>query len=87
MDISMKKKSEDRWYMGWQSPAGTPIEEILESGIKRFLEKFFCLPEEICVHQDVDLKNWGNINIKRDDVIYCRGIVHLLIPVSVEIDK
>jgi hypothetical protein len=83
----MKKKGEDRWYMGWQSPAGTPIGDIVEGAIKRFLDKFYCLPEIIFVNDDVDLKVWGNIPVRRDKSIYCRGIVHLLIPVSVEIDK
>jgi hypothetical protein len=81
------KKSDERWCMGWQSPAGTPIETVLEDSIKRFLEKWFVLPELVYVNPSVELKAWGNIPLKRDRSMYCPSIVLLMIPKAIEIQK
>jgi hypothetical protein len=83
----MEDKKDIQWGMLWQSPTGMAIEDVLKGAVDYFLKKWMVLPEVIYVNPGVELKSYGAIQVKSDRSMYCRGIVTLVLPKTVEIDK
>lgn len=83
----MDKKNEIRWGMGWQGSSESPIEDVLRVAVECFLKKWFVLPDFIYVNPNVDLKTYGNIQLKRDKQMFSRGMLLMMLPTTIEIEK